>query len=150
MTTDGLIALAGIALAIYALANPVQRRSVNLLVGWWPVGLAFGAALACAGLADVLSAIGCALPGWLRIGASDLALVLALGGIAWALASWQRLSPPSRACSLRRVMFEPIRHVRTEASPVSFDHQKTHEPPAVCARVRAGYLSAGGWVLVGP
>ena len=35
MTLDGLIAVAGILLAIVAIADPIQRRSITLFVPIW-------------------------------------------------------------------------------------------------------------------
>ncbi len=43
MSLEGILAIAGIVLAIYSIANPVQRKSINLFVDWWviPCSLAF-------------------------------------------------------------------------------------------------------------
>lgn len=42
MSLEGLLAVAGIALAIYAIPQPVQRRSIGLFVPVWLLPVAVG------------------------------------------------------------------------------------------------------------
>lgn len=44
MSLEGLLAVAGIALAIHAIPQPVQRRSIGLFVPVWLLSVALGVA----------------------------------------------------------------------------------------------------------
>lgn len=99
MTLDGIIAVAGILLALAAIADPVQRRSVFLFIPIWLIGSSLLMSLLCVLFLKAVDQWRLYIPGWAAYSASILSFMAPTVSTLVAVGKWNasRLSPRKAA-----------------------------------------------------
>ncbi|MHC4618996.1 MAG: hypothetical protein ACYTEQ_14730 [Planctomycetota bacterium] len=88
MSLEGLLAIAGIVLAVYAIAQPVQRQSISLFVPLWPVPCSILLSAAVLFWRLGVSVFGYQLLPWPNFASTLFAFLLPVGATLWAIRRW--------------------------------------------------------------
>ena len=88
MTLDGLLAIIGIIVAIYALARPIQHQSIMLFVPWWVVLTAVAVSCLILLSLDGLDTWNVPVCPGVTFGAKTVAFVFPVAAGIWAVCRW--------------------------------------------------------------
>jgi len=89
MSLDSLLAFVGILIAIYALAGPIQRRSMGMFISRWVLFVPFGASFVLVMVPDVADAWGCSISPWSELGVQTGSFILPMIGVLAAWLQWR-------------------------------------------------------------
>ena len=88
MSLEGLLAIAGILLAVYAIAQPVQRRSISLFVPGWLVPFSLLLSAVVLFWREGASVFGYQLFPWSDLASTLLAFFMPVSATLWAIHCW--------------------------------------------------------------
>lgn len=99
MSLEGLLAVAGIILAIYAIPQPVQRRSINLFVPAWLMPAALSLAAIVLFVSEWVTTFECPVPRWFGFTVTAVSFGLPVVATLLALFWWWRARLNGRSAS---------------------------------------------------